>query len=41
VDNGSCDATCETCPHYLLLCDQDVQDLGAKAKCAPPVRSQA
>ena len=41
VESGLCDATCETCPHYLLLCDNDVQDLGARAKCAPPVRSAA
>jgi allantoinase len=41
VERGSCDATCETCPHYLLLCEDDVQNLGARAKCAPPVRSAA
>ncbi|MGA2379929.1 MAG: allantoinase AllB [Spirochaetia bacterium] len=39
VESGLCDATCETCPHYLLLCDSDVEELGARAKCAPPVRS--
>ena len=33
------DVTCETCPHYLLLCDEDVERLGAIAKCAPPLRS--
>ncbi len=31
--------TCETCPHYLLLSDKDVESLGANAKCAPPLRS--
>jgi allantoinase len=31
--------TCETCPHYLTLCEDDVLKLGAVAKCAPPVRS--
>lgn len=31
--------TCETCPHYLTLCEDDVLTLGAVAKCAPPVRS--
>src|SRR5262249_42446988 len=31
--------TCETCPHYLVLADEDVERLGAVAKCAPPVRS--
>ena len=35
------DVTCETCPHYLLLCDEDVERLGAIAKCAPPLRSAA
>jgi allantoinase len=39
VAAGLVDATCETCPHYLLLCDDDVPALGARAKCAPPVRS--
>ena len=33
------DATCETCPHYLSLTDQDFVRLGAVAKCAPPLRS--
>jgi allantoinase len=31
--------TCETCPHYLTLCEDDVLALGAVAKCAPPLRS--
>jgi allantoinase len=35
------DATCETCPHYLVLTDEDVKRLGAVAKCAPPLRSRA
>ena len=35
------DATCETCPHYLFLTDQDMARLGAVAKCAPPLRPQA
>ena len=30
--------TCETCPHYLFLTPDDVERLGAVAKCAPPVR---
>jgi allantoinase len=34
------DVTCETCPHYLVLSDDDVQRLGAVAKCAPPLRSK-
>jgi allantoinase len=34
------DVTCETCPHYLCLTDEDVVYLGAVAKCAPPIRSR-
>jgi allantoinase len=34
------DVTCETCPHYLFLSEEDVEALGAVAKCAPPVRSR-
>jgi len=33
--------TGETCPHYLALCDQDLHQLGAVAKCAPPLRNNA
>ncbi|MFL6539679.1 MAG: allantoinase AllB [Chthoniobacterales bacterium] len=33
------DVTCETCPHYLTLTDEDMERLGAVAKCAPPMRS--
>jgi allantoinase len=32
------DVTCETCPHYLFLDPDEVEALGAVAKCAPPVR---
>jgi allantoinase len=32
------DATCETCPHYLLLSEDDLERLGTLAKCAPPLR---
>src|SRR3954447_6038570 len=32
------DVTCETCPHYLALTPEDVEALGAVAKCAPPIR---
>ncbi len=35
------DVSCETCPHYLVLTDEDVERLGAVAKCAPPIRSAA
>ena len=31
--------SCETCPHYLALTEEDVERLGAVAKCAPPVRN--
>jgi allantoinase len=33
------DATCETCPHYLVLTEEEVGRLGPIAKCAPPLRS--
>jgi allantoinase len=33
--------SCETCPHYLVLSEEDVERLGAIAKCAPPIRSRA
>jgi allantoinase len=32
------DVSCETCPHYLVLTDEDVERLGAIAKCSPPIR---
>jgi allantoinase len=35
------DASCETCPHYLVLTEDDVERIGALAKCAPPLRPQA
>ncbi|MEO7298027.1 MAG: allantoinase [Verrucomicrobiota bacterium] len=31
--------SCETCPHYLALTEDDMENLGAIAKCAPPLRS--
>jgi allantoinase len=40
VEAGLCDATCETCPHYLLLSEKDVEGRGPSAKCAPPLRSE-
>lgn len=33
--------SCETCPHYLVLTEDDVEALGAVAKCAPPLRTRA
>jgi allantoinase len=35
------DVTCETCPHYLVLDEDDAQALGVAAKCAPPLRPAA
>jgi allantoinase len=35
------DATCETCPHYLVLTAEDLERLGTLAKCAPPLRPAA
>jgi len=35
------DVSCETCAHYLALTEDDVERLGAVAKCAPPPRSPA
>ena len=37
--NLGADVTCETCPHYLVLTEADLEKLGAVAKCAPPVRT--
>jgi allantoinase len=34
------DVSCETCPHYLVLTEDDQEKLGAVAKCAPPLRPQ-
>ena len=33
--------TAETCPHYLLLDEEDLFKLGAAAKCAPPLRPKS
>jgi allantoinase len=35
------DVTLETCPHYLTLTVDDMEQQGAVAKCAPPLRSAA
>ncbi|NJK79284.1 MAG: allantoinase [Chloroflexaceae bacterium] len=34
------DVSCETCAHYLYFTEDDLERLGAVAKCAPPLRSQ-
>ncbi len=31
--------TCETCPHYFTMTDEDVPNFGANAKMNPPLRS--
>ncbi|MCD6726742.1 MAG: allantoinase AllB [Solirubrobacteraceae bacterium] len=33
------DVSCETCPHYLLFTDEDVEAAGVSLKSSPPVRS--
>jgi allantoinase len=33
------DVTGETCPHYLLYTEEDIERLGGVAKCAPPFRT--
>jgi len=35
------DVSCETCPHYLVLREEDVEQIGAVAKCAPPLRTKS
>jgi allantoinase len=35
------DVSCETCAHYLALTEDDVERIGAIAKCAPPLRPQS
>ncbi|WHY20707.1 allantoinase [Paenibacillus sp. G2S3] len=34
------DVSAETCPHYLVLTEREMEDLGPVAKCAPPLRSE-
>jgi len=34
------DASGETCPHYLLYTEDDLQRLGGPGKCAPPFRTE-
>jgi allantoinase len=35
------DVSIETCPHYLCFTEEDVERIGAAAKCAPPLRPAA
>ena len=32
------DVSCETCPHYLVFTEDDIEELGVLGKCAPPLR---
>ena len=34
------DVTCETCPHYLALDEEDAVAIGMVAKCSPPIRAR-
>jgi allantoinase len=34
------DVSYETCPHYLLFTEDDIERLGGVGKCAPPFRTQ-
>jgi allantoinase len=36
-ENGA-DVSCETCPHYLLYSEDDLERMGGVGKCAPPFR---
>jgi allantoinase len=35
------DVSCETCPHHLVLTEEDAERIGVLAKCAPPLRPAA
>jgi allantoinase len=35
------DVTAETCPHYLVFDEDDLERIGSVAKCAPPLRPRA
>lgn len=41
AQNQGVDVTCETCPHYLVMTEADLERIGALAKCAPPLRTQS
>lgn len=34
------EVSCETCQHYLVLTDEDTEEIGALARCAPPLRAR-
>jgi allantoinase len=33
------DVSCETCPHYLVFTEDDIEELEVLGKCAPPLRA--
>ncbi|CAL28964.1 putative allantoinase [Staphylococcus carnosus] len=35
------DITCETCTHYLYFYKEELDDIGAIAKCSPPIREKS
>ena len=35
------DASFESCPHYFLLATEDLDAIGPKTKCSPPIRDRA
>ncbi|GGP14734.1 allantoinase AllB [Oceanobacillus neutriphilus] len=35
------DVTVESCPHYFAMSAEDVEEIGAYAKCQPPIRKKA
>jgi allantoinase len=39
AQQGGIDASGETCPHYLLYVESDIERMGGIAKCAPPFRT--
>lgn len=41
AQRGDRPITLETCPHYLLLDEEDLVRLGAKTRCGPALRSRA
>jgi dihydroorotase-like cyclic amidohydrolase len=39
--SGGVNIYCETCPHYLLLCQESVEIFGPYARVKPPIRPEA
>jgi allantoinase len=39
AQQGGVDASGETCPHYLLYVESDMESMGGISKCAPPFRT--